>query len=478
MRPTKAVSKVSQTGPDGDLLPLVSLYFRLIDQKPHSLFHEPSFRASIAAGTASRTVLICMMAMCARFSTQPDVRARGPIYIAEAKAALKSDIENICIENLQACILVGNICAGDCDSNAESLYFALATRMAHILKVWDVNDGDDGVTREIKRRIWWTCFIIDTWGSGGIGLSRQFGWRPKMPNVPMDEAVFSAMRPGDPDIGSLEWKPGLWGHMVRLVEIYGQIQDFLRHLAESDDWDEDAISDTVRDLDTQMADFELNIGPDLAFSTHNLSRYVSHGLGSVFIAFHLGFHHYKTLLFYIYLDSRRSSVTNGKAYARRCKHHATTVCEVLKASRDHPGAEALYNIVGHVTIVSSSVLLHTYLFGEADELPHSRRCLESNLETLVQLRGYWANIDLMIKRLVIFQNNCMRSLNEDTYRFDRWMVKFLIAHSLTLEDKGEQVRFSIPAYAVGRRDGGNTHLERGRVTQGIIMGIQGLDGLE
>ncbi|KAL1890890.1 hypothetical protein Sste5346_008031 [Sporothrix stenoceras] len=268
--------------------------------------------------------------------------------------------------------------------------------MAHILKIWDMNEGDDGVTREIKRRIWWTCFIIDTWGSGGIGLSRQFGWRLKMPQVPMDEAVFAEMRPGDPDIDNATWKPGLWGHMVRLVEIYGQIQDFLRHLAESVDWDEDVINDTVRDLDTQMADFELNIGPAVVFSPENLARYLAHGLGSVFVAFHLGYHHYYTLLFYVYLDSRRPPTANGKAYARRCKHHAKTICEVLRASRVNPGAEALYNIVGHVTIVSSSVLLHTYLFGEADELPHSRSCLESNLETLVQLRACWANIDLMV----------------------------------------------------------------------------------
>lgn len=270
--------------------------------------------------------------------------------------------------------------------------------MAQILKLWDMKEDDDGISREVKRRLWWTCFIIDTWSSGGISLSRQFGWQIKRPRVPMDESVFSRMQPGDTDICNTEWKPGLWGHMVKLVEIYGHIQDFLRQLAETVDWDEDVIDDTIRGLDAQMAEFEKDIGPQLAFSTANLAEYLSRGLGSVFIAFHLGYHHYYTLLFYIYLDNRRPPTANGKAYARRCKHHATTVCQVLQASREHQGAEALYNIVGHVTIVSSSVLLHTYLFGEADELAHSRRCLESNLETLVQLRSYWANIELMVRQ--------------------------------------------------------------------------------
>ena len=283
--------------------------------------------------------------------------------------------------------------------------------MAQILKLWDMQEGDDGITREVKRRIWWTCFIIDTWCSGGISLSRQFGWQIKTPRVPMDESVFASMRPGDPDVSIAEWKPGLWGHMIKLVDIYRQIQDFLRQLAETVDWDEDEIDDTIRGLDAQMAEFERNIGPRLAFSTTNLEEYLRRGLGSVFIAFHLGYHHYYTLLFYLYLDNRRPPTANGKAYARRCKRHATTICEVLKASREHPGAEAHYNIVGHVTIVSSSVLLHTYLFGEADELAHSRRCLESNLETLVELRSYWVNVELMVRKTSLWQPGDFSSAN-------------------------------------------------------------------
>ena len=102
---------------------LIDYYFRFINDKPHSLFHEPSFRASVATGKASPTVLRCMMAMCARFSPHEDVRACGPRYIAEAKRAVKNDLENVCIENIQACIMVGNIVAGDCDTDAESLYF-------------------------------------------------------------------------------------------------------------------------------------------------------------------------------------------------------------------------------------------------------------------------------------------------------------------------------------------------------------------
>jgi hypothetical protein len=266
--------------------------------------------------------------------------------------------------------------------------------MAQILNLGVATDTDDGVTKETKLRLWWTCFIIDTWASGGSNLSRQFNLQAKRPRVPMDETAFFEMKPGGPDVA--EWKPGLWGYMVKLVEIYAEIQDLNKYLAETAEWDEDSIEDAVQGLAVELDTFEENLRPEIRYSASNLALHVSRGLGRTFIAFHLGYHHYCTLLFYQYLDQYRPPTRNGKAYANRCKLHATIFCDILRASREQGGAEALYNIVGHITVVSSSVLLHTYLFGDAEELPDIRRRLESNLESLVQLRNYWSSVELMV----------------------------------------------------------------------------------
>ncbi|KPM41263.1 hypothetical protein AK830_g5279 [Neonectria ditissima] len=423
-------------------LHLIDLYFRFIHDQPHSLFHEATFKESFLAGTASQPVLLAMMGMSARFATQPDIRARGPMYCAKAKATLKDDLEHVCIENIQACILVGNNCMGDCDADAESLYFVLAIRMAQILNLGVCNEADDGVTRETKRRIFWTCFIIDTWASGGSNLSRQFGWQAKQPRVPMDESVFAMMKPGDMDVADIEWRPGLWGYTVRLIEIYTQIQQLHKQLAETAEWDEGLMDESVRRLEADLDVFGKDIGSGLTFSLENLAEF--------------------------YLDQRRPLTRNGKKYAAHCKAHAAIICDVLKASREIPGAEALYNIVGHVTIVSSSVLLHTYLFGESYELEDSRHRLESNLESLVQLRSYWLSVELMINRLVVFQKNCMRSFSRNTHRFDKWMVKFLTAHALALEDKVDDLGPDLDMSQMP----GHAHLERSRISQSMIMDIQ------
>lgn len=268
--------------------------------------------------------------------------------------------------------------------------------MAQILNFGVVNEADDGVTRETKLRIWWTCFIIDTWGSSGSDLPLQFKIESKRPRVPMDETTFSNMKVGDPEIAESQWKPGLWGHMVKLVEIFSQIQNLHKYLTETAEWDEDLIEDAVRGFDVALTAFEQNLEPQMRYSLENLAVYVSRGLGRLFIAFHLGYYHYYTLLFYQYLDHRRNPARNGRLYASRCKMNANIICDILRASREVEGADAIYDIVGHLAVVSSSVLVHTFLFGDTAELPDAKRRLESNLESLVQLREYWPSVELIV----------------------------------------------------------------------------------
>jgi hypothetical protein len=50
-----------------DIIYLVNLYFEYIHDKPHTLFHVPSFKASLLDGTVSRTVLLSMIGLSARW---------------------------------------------------------------------------------------------------------------------------------------------------------------------------------------------------------------------------------------------------------------------------------------------------------------------------------------------------------------------------------------------------------------------------
>lgn len=84
-----------------------------------------------------------------------------------------------------------------------------------------------------------------------------------------------------------------------------------------------------------------------------------------------------------------------------------------------------------------------------------------------------ANSHPQIHRLVVFQKNCIWSMGRNTYRFDKWMVKFLIAHSLALEDKEEGAQMQ--AEALPDHVPGIEPLERTRITHSMFMDLQGAD---
>ncbi|OBT78805.1 hypothetical protein VF21_02582 [Pseudogymnoascus sp. 05NY08] len=392
-----------------------------------------------------------MIGLSARFAQKSEIRARGPIYAKAAKDSFKADLEHVCIENIQACVIIANICLADSDSKAESLYYALAIRMALILDLASTNDVEDGLTRETARRVWWTCFLVDVWSSGGSGLSRQLTITDHRPRMPVEELMFSNLRSKDEDITNTEWRPGMWSHMVAMVEVYKEIQDLIRYLVVIPEWDEEFIETTVDRLAIRLQAFEERFEPEIQFSAENLAINADRGLGRLYSGFHLGYQYYCMLLFYRYLDQNRPPTVNGNAYADRCKLHARKFCEILKLSRENKQAEALHNIIAHITIVSSAVLLHTYIFGDARELPDTITRLESNMAALVELRVYWPSVELMvgavdplifisltahqIDRLVVFLKNCVRSSTRDTHRFDKWMVKFLQEYGKTLDEK-------------------------------------------
>jgi hypothetical protein len=106
---------------------LVDLYIGYIHNKPHSLFHQPSLRKAARDGTLNHGVLFGIAGLSARFSANPQIRNQGHVFANRARIFVQTNIENICLENVQAFIIVGNVCLAGSDSDSESLYFGKST---------------------------------------------------------------------------------------------------------------------------------------------------------------------------------------------------------------------------------------------------------------------------------------------------------------------------------------------------------------
>jgi len=226
--------------------------------------------------------------------------------------------------------------------------------------------------------------MADRWYSSGLGLPRQINDNEISSDLPMDESIFHALSVSQLTFTTPQ-KPGLWGYMITPVDLFGPIQDLNRRIQVVQEDVEDAkIHRCAYDLSLRLDGWEASLLFDIKLNQENLEVHKNKMTGGPFVALHLGYHHYSTLLYFQYLDIPAAM----RVFTERCKHHASCYSALLKYSREHEGLNAVYLTVGHMAIVSSSVLIHTLLFGDEEQIPSARNSLNANFEGLIELAQF------------------------------------------------------------------------------------------
>ncbi|RFU26107.1 hypothetical protein B7463_g10228, partial [Scytalidium lignicola] len=236
--------------------------------------------------------------------------------------------------------------------------------------------------------------MADRWYSSGLGLSRQIQDCERSTDLPMDESIFYGLRINQPALDS-PWKPGLWAHMITLVGLFGPIQDLNFRIVQQD-LEDSEIDRCVHDLSQKVDSWEEMLPADTKLNEENLKEHKRRNTGGPFVALHLGYHPYSTLLYFQNLETRCTPTATASNFAERCKYHASSYSKLLEFARQQEGFKAVYPTVGHMAIVSSSVLLHTLLFGDEDELLGARNSLNANFKALVELEQYWPALKSMV----------------------------------------------------------------------------------
>lgn len=254
--------------------------------------------------------------------------------------------------------------------------------------------------------------MIDRWSSAGLAVPQQLSDNDHFHHLPMPELKFWHLKQDDPQSEEHYHSEihGLWGYMIMLARIFGHIQNLHKSLADG------ALNDMEAEQRTRNLAHELERYLDLLplevhFSVENLKNHAALGLGRAFVALHLGYHHYATLLYFPYLDHQQRETPNRAMYSSRCKHHAVQFSDILRLSHEVEECEALYFIVGHMTVVSSAALIHTLLFGQQEELPQTRSRLCDNFAILLKLREYWPAVELMVSPPKSFRKSWLISIS-------------------------------------------------------------------
>lgn len=250
------------------------------------------------------------------------------------------------------------------------------------------------IDQEIRRRVWCSLYMTDMWCISGQGLHSQMKDVQVKIELPMNDSTFILLHTEQLSIiGPPE--PGIWAHMMKLVPLFGPIYNINRLIANGGAYTID-LDQRVEDLARKLQDWKSKLPTDAQMNQTNLLRQQRSGLGGLLISIHLAYHHYSTLLYFRYLEAQRATSSTDRTYIARCKTHASSFSSLLRQSRQLKGCDVVFPNISHMATVSSSVLLHSLLFGELDELATVRQELNSNFEALIELTQYWPTTSAMV----------------------------------------------------------------------------------
>lgn len=102
---------------------LVGFYLTKLHNRPHSLFHPVTLRSNVQDGSINKALLLALCSMAARFDEDDHIRSLESSYMDESKRLLLSNLERICVENVQTCILLANLYAAHLNPTSEALFF-------------------------------------------------------------------------------------------------------------------------------------------------------------------------------------------------------------------------------------------------------------------------------------------------------------------------------------------------------------------
>lgn len=102
---------------------VVKLYLEKLHDRPHSLFHPATLKAQVCDGLLNRALLLAICSTGSRFSLELEMRQLESRLMSESKSLLLADLETICVENIQCCILIANLCAAHLNPKSEALFF-------------------------------------------------------------------------------------------------------------------------------------------------------------------------------------------------------------------------------------------------------------------------------------------------------------------------------------------------------------------
>ncbi|CZR68016.1 uncharacterized protein PAC_17915 [Phialocephala subalpina] len=301
--PSSADDPSSLIPPKSVLVELVDLYFRLIHDGPHTLFHEPTFLSNLSSKSVPISLLLAVIALSARFSTnecfQDDPGRYARTYARAALELLQKELIRPSLESIQGYILISQHLGGEGDVRAKHICTGLARLHCQSLRLWET-EGLGLLNQQVRRRTYPSVIITSKCSTADTSIPSPLAEHLPEYLVLLDEEDLLAIRLSPS-------QHGFWTQMAKNIDLFREILDAIIVLGSGQTLDSQMKK--IKILSERLDRWEEELPPTLRYCSENLEHFQSVGFGKTFLAMHIGYHHYRQLLYFPFLDPRNDNQT-------------------------------------------------------------------------------------------------------------------------------------------------------------------------
>ncbi|KAI8082944.1 fungal-specific transcription factor domain-containing protein [Halteromyces radiatus] len=407
------------------VLHLVDFFFKYINSI-FPLIHHHTLVQSIKDGTISQPLLWSVMAIGARFSDHPDIKTDPPYWAGEkfarkAGSLINNDLFEPTVPNLQFWGVMACLEYGRAAGSRAWIYGGLAARLCFELgfhkeetirsPIYKKDGTLDRVAMLMRRRIFWSCFNIDKYGSAGNSRPQFFGKGDYDVGLPDDESL-ALLNPESQNV-TVNYKPvttdslaSFIKHYLSLMELFG---DVIKGLQRAKSNQGKAIwppMDEFDQLNDDLQAWKHNLPPHMDFSLDNLDYHLeraSRGKINHYLCAHVI---WRTLVLALHRGSlayvdKKDDDTNNMASSfsqhtweriqysvNMCKQVVNDVMPVFRAMKDICGVNVI-PYMGYSSYMFATILMTSAFTKTEEQHRKGTKGLLLLYDMIELLRPYW-----------------------------------------------------------------------------------------
>ncbi|KAL1840978.1 hypothetical protein VTJ49DRAFT_7584 [Mycothermus thermophilus] len=423
---------------------LLDIYFSRLHDKPFHIFDESSLRQRLQLHQVPNYLVCAICAVAARYAQHPGGFQAAVKFSEEyaARARREIDTDEPSVDALQALLLL--VTAFTASGKGKKAYMLLtnAVGMAMALELHrelDVNSRVTSIERETRRRLFWTCYLLDRFLACGSKrpclisdraiMLRLPCWYPNPASLPLEGDFFQSYTNLQHLQGGSRKSQGSSAMLIDICRILGTTNQYLAAGGVKGDshfpWHSlSSLSKIRQDLDVWAS------GTEDIFSS--VEALFGRPDSTTLVLAKLIYHLIHCLIYRPFLPIDLAELAGSGQHqswqieaTNLCFLHANAIAELVELGRQTPSVE-WPAFVGYCIATAGTVHIHGAHYsrlgtaGDMNVFSSSADFLSREMQHLSELRFAWASVQHQRETLQSIYNahsELVKSLTQSPMRY-------------------------------------------------------------